>query len=80
MYSNPKAVIRPKGCTLESWQQIYDDLKDSKKKAKLELCKFKAQERVASGGTPFTHRTGRGGYRAIVAKFVSVWLFVCGNP
>jgi hypothetical protein len=68
---NPKSVTRPKGCTLESWEQILKDLKDPKKKAKSDLCKLKADERVASGASPFSHRTGRGGYRGIVAKFVS---------
>jgi hypothetical protein len=71
IFSNPRAVTRPKGCTMESWDQIFKDLKDPKKKEKSELCKLKAEERIANGGSPFTHRTGRGGYRGIVAKFVS---------
>jgi hypothetical protein len=71
VYSNPKAVNRPKGCTLESWQEIYQALCDPKKKAKSDLCKAKAQERVARGSSAFTHRTGRAGYRGIVTKFVS---------
>jgi hypothetical protein len=70
IYSNPKAVTRPKGCTLQSWEQIYHDLRDPKKKAKSDLCKMKAHERITTG-SPFSHRTGRGGYRGIVAKFVS---------
>jgi hypothetical protein len=56
---------------VESWEEIYRDLKDPKKRAKSELCKRKADDRVASGATPFSHRTGHGGYKAIVAKFVS---------
>jgi hypothetical protein len=77
-YSNRKAVTRPKGCTLQSWEQIYQDLRDPKKKEKSDLCKRKADERVAMGGSPFTHRTGRGGYRAIIAKFVSsLLLYLC---
>jgi hypothetical protein len=75
VYRNPKAVTRPKGCTLQSWEQIWHDLKDPKKEAKSNLCKLKAEERVASGASPFSHRTGRGGYRAIVAKFVSTAFF-----
>jgi hypothetical protein len=70
IYCNPKAVNRPKGCTLMSWEQIYHDLRDPKKKAKSDLCKLKAHERVANGATAFAHRTGRGGYRGIVARFV----------
>lgn len=72
IYSNPKAVPRPKGCTLESWEQIYRDLRDPKKMAKASLCKVKADERVALAVYPFSHRCGRGGYRAIVARFVSL--------
>jgi hypothetical protein len=71
IYSNPKSVTRPKGCTLQSWDQILKDLKDPKKKAKSELCKLKADERVATGASPFSHWTGRGGYMGIVARFVS---------
>jgi hypothetical protein len=71
IYSNPKAISRPKGCTLQSWQEIYRGLRDPIKRAKSDLCKLKAQERVAAGCTAITHRTGRGGYRGIVARFVS---------
>jgi hypothetical protein len=71
IYSNRKAVPRPRGCTVESWEQIHRDLKDPQKKAKSDLCKAKADEKVASAGSPFTHRCGRWGYRGIVARFVS---------
>jgi hypothetical protein len=50
-----------KDCTLQSWQQIYDDLKDPKKKTKSELCKLKVEERIANGASPFSHQTGRRG-------------------
>jgi hypothetical protein len=71
LYANPKAVTRPRGCSLQSWEEIYHGLRDAKKKAKSDLCKLKADERAATGGSPFSHRTGRRGYRGIVAKFVS---------
>jgi hypothetical protein len=70
-YSHPKAVPRPRGCTVESWEQIFRDLQDPKKKTKSDLCKAKADERVASGVSPFSHKCGRGGYKVIVARFVS---------
>jgi hypothetical protein len=70
-FSNPKAVPCPRGCTVESWEQIFRDLKDPKKKAKSYLCKAKAEERVASTASPFNHKCGRGGYRGIVVRFVS---------
>jgi hypothetical protein len=71
IYSNPKSVTRPKGCTLESWERIFQDLRDPKKKAKSNLCKMRADKRIAAGACPFSHRTRRGDYRRIVAKFVS---------
>jgi hypothetical protein len=37
------------------------DLKDLKKKAKSNMYKAKADERMASGASPFSHRCGRGG-------------------
>jgi hypothetical protein len=78
IYSNAKAVTRPKGCTLQSWEQIYRDLRDPKKKKKSDLCKMRADERLATG-SPFSHRTGRGGYRGIVGRFVSVTSGICST-
>jgi hypothetical protein len=59
IYSNPKAVNQPKGCNhgRKSWQS----LRDSKKKAKSDLYKRKAEEKVAAGSSSFTHRTRRAG-------------------
>lgn len=64
---------------MESWKRILEDLDDPKKKAKSAKCKVAADERVAKVG--YSHRCGRGGYRAIVEKFVSesMGLFMIGH-
>jgi hypothetical protein len=67
--SNPKAVSRPRGCSVQSWEEILKTMRDPKKKAKSDLCKLKADQRLAAN--PFSHRTGRGGYKRIIVKFVS---------
>ncbi|KAG0574092.1 hypothetical protein KC19_VG233300 [Ceratodon purpureus] len=71
VYRDPKKVGRPNGCTFESWNKIWQDIEDPKKKEFAAVMSHKVRERLQSGQRRFSHRCGRKGYDGIVVKFVS---------
>ena len=70
IYNKKKSVKKPLGCTQESFDMIYQNYKEGKRKAKSDLCRQKQLERC-SGGDVYSHRYGPGGIQSIVDRFVS---------
>jgi hypothetical protein len=67
-YKNFKHVPRPDGYSNESWWQIYEDMKDEKKRSKAALCKIAADKRMQAVG--FTHKCGPKGLQGICDRYV----------
>jgi hypothetical protein len=58
------------GCSLESWNFIFESLSNANLQAKMEKCKVAAEARTER--LKFTHKLGRRGVGGLVAKFVSI--------
>ena len=77
IYNKKKSVKKPLGCTQESFDMIYQNYKEGKRKAKSNLCRQKQLERCSRGDV-YSHRYGPRGIQSIVDRFVStVENFLC---
>lgn len=66
---NHKSVPCPSGCSLQSWQLIYESTKDVNKQKKSPLCRAAADLRLSKRG--YTHHCRPKGLKGLHDRFVS---------